>query len=53
MEGEALRQTGSQSYEWADSRKASRNGYKPRIFLTRYREFEFSKPKFREFSFET
>lgn len=53
MEEEALLQAGAQRYERTDSRKASRNGYKPRTLLTRYGELELLKPQFREFPFET
>jgi transposase-like protein len=53
MEEEALLQSGAQRYERPDSRKASRNGYKPRTLLTRYGELELLKPQFREFPFET
>ena len=53
MEEEALLQAGAQRYERTDSRKASRNGYKPRTLLTKYGELELLKPQFREFSFET
>ena len=35
MEEEALLQAGAQRYERTDSRKASRNGYKPRTLLTK------------------
>ena len=35
MEEEALIQAGAQRYERTDSRKASRNGYKPRTLLTK------------------
>jgi putative transposase len=53
MEEGALFQAGAQRYERTDSRKASRNGYKPRTLLTRYGELELLKPQFREFPFET
>ena len=53
MEEEALLQAGAQRYERTDSRKASRNGYKPRSLLTKYGELELLKPQFREFPFET
>ncbi|QCR18026.1 transposase, partial [Methanosarcina mazei] len=53
MEEEALLQAGAQRYERTDSRKASRNGYKPRTLLTKYGEVELLKPQFREFPFET
>lgn len=53
MEEEALLQAGAQRYERTDSRKASRNGYKPRTLLTRYGTLELLKPQFREFPFET
>jgi len=53
MEEEALLQAGAQRYERTDSRKASRNGYKPRTLLTKYGELELLKPQFREFPFET
>ena len=53
MEEEALLQSGAKRYERTDSRKASRNGYKPRTLLTRYGELELLKPQFREFPFET
>jgi putative transposase len=36
MEEEALIQAGAQRYKRTDSRKASRNGYKPRTLLTKY-----------------
>jgi putative transposase len=38
MEEEALLQAGAQRYERTDSRKATRNGYKPRTLLTKYVE---------------
>jgi putative transposase len=53
MEEEALLQAGAQRYERTDFRKATRNGYKPRILLTKYGELELLKPQFREFPFET
>jgi transposase-like protein len=53
MEEEALLQAGAQRYEWTDSRKASRNGCKPRTLLTKHGKLEFLKPQFREFPFET
>ena len=53
MEEEALLQAGAQRYERTASRKASRNGYKPRTLLTKYGELELLKPQFREFPFET
>lgn len=53
MEEEALLQAGAQRYERTDSRKASRNGYKPRTLLSKYGELELLKPQFREFPFET
>ena len=53
MEEEAFHQAGAQRYERTDSRKASRNGYKPRTLLTKYGEIELLKPQFREFPFET
>ncbi|NLM98366.1 MAG: IS256 family transposase, partial [Halanaerobiaceae bacterium] len=53
MEEEALLQAGAQRYERTDSRKASRNGYKPRTLLTTYGELELLKPQFREFHFQT
>ena len=53
MEEEALLQAGAQRYERTDSRKASRNDYKPRTLLTKYGELELLKPQFREFPFET
>jgi len=53
MEEESLLQSGAQRYERTDSRKASRNGYKPRTLLTKYGELELLKPQFREFPFET
>ena len=53
MEEEALLQSGAQRYERTDSRKASRNGYKPRTLLTKYGELKLLKPQFREFPFET
>ena len=49
----SLLQSGARRYERTDSRKASRNGYKPRTLLTRYGELELLKPQFREFPFET
>jgi len=53
MEQEALHQANAQRYERIDSRKASRNGYKPRTLQTKYGKLELSKPQFREFPFET
>lgn len=53
MEEEALLQAGAERYERTSSRKASRNGYKPRTLLTKYGEVELLKPQFREFPFET
>jgi putative transposase len=53
MEEEALLQSGAQRYERTYSRKASRNGYKPRTLLTKYGKLELLKPQFREFPFET
>jgi len=53
MEEEALLQSCAQRYERTASRKASRNGYKPRTLLTKYGELELLKPQFREFPFET
>ncbi|AKB76813.1 Mobile element protein [Methanosarcina horonobensis HB-1 = JCM 15518] len=53
MEEEALLQSGAKRHERTDSRKASRNGYKPRTLLTKYGELELLKPQFREFPFET
>ena len=53
MEEEALLQSCAQRYERTDSRKASRNGYKPRTLLTKYGKLELLKPQFREFPFET
>ncbi len=53
MEEEALLQAGAQRYERTDSRKASRNGYKPRTLLTKHGKLELLKPQFREFPFET
>jgi len=38
MEEESLFQSFAQRYERTYSRKASRNGYKPRILLTKYGE---------------
>ncbi len=52
-EEEALLQTGAQRYERTDSRKAIRNGYKPRTLLTKYGRLELLKPQFRECPFET
>ena len=40
MEEEALLQAGAQRYEQIDSRKANRNGYKPRTLQTKYRKLE-------------
>jgi putative transposase len=40
MEEEALLQSGAQRYERTNSRKASRNGYKPLTLLTKYGEIE-------------
>jgi transposase-like protein len=53
MEEEALLQAGAKRYERTDSRKASRNGYKPRTLHTKHGELELLKPQFREFPFET
>lgn len=53
MEEESLFQSFAQRYERTYSRKASRNGYKPRTLLTKYGELELLKPQFREFPFET
>jgi len=53
MEEEFFLQSGAQRYERTDSRKASRNGYKPRNLLTKYGELGLLKPQFREFPFET
>ena len=53
MEEEALVQSGAKWYERTNSRKASRNGYKPRTLKTKYGELELLKPQFREFPFET
>jgi len=53
MEEESLLQSCAQRYERTDSRKASKNGYKPRTLLTKYGELELLKPQFREFPFET
>ncbi|KKG10985.1 hypothetical protein EO92_14320 [Methanosarcina sp. 2.H.A.1B.4] len=53
MEEEVLLQAGAHRYERTDSRKASRNGYKPRTLLTKYGELDLLKPQFREFPFET
>jgi transposase-like protein len=53
MEEESLLQSCAQRYERTDSRKASRNGYKPRTLLTKYGKLELLKPQFREFPFET
>jgi len=53
MEQEALHQANAQRYERIDSRKASRNGYKPRTLQTKYGKLELLKPQFREFPFET
>ena len=53
MEEEALLQSGAKRYERTDSRKASRNGYKPRTLRTKHGELELLKPQFREFPFET
>ena len=50
---EALVQSGAKRYERTNSRKASRNGYKPRTLKTKYGELELLKPQFREFPFET
>jgi len=40
MDEEALLQFCAQRYEQIDSRKTSRNGYKPRTLLTKYWESE-------------
>ena len=53
MKQEALHQANAQRYERIDSRKASRNGYKPRTLQTKYGKLELLKPQFREFPFET
>jgi transposase-like protein len=53
MEQEALHQANAQRYERIDSRKASRNGFKPRTLQTKYGKLELLKPQFREFPFET
>ncbi len=53
MEQEALHQANAQRYERIDSRKASRNGYKPLTLQTKYGKLELLKPQFREFPFET
>jgi len=53
MEEEALLQSGANSYERTNSRKASRNGYKSRTLLTKFGKLELSKPQLREFPFET
>jgi putative transposase len=52
MEEEALFQAGAQRYERTDSRKVSRNGYKPRTLLTKCEELELLKLQFREFPFK-
>lgn len=36
-----------------DSRKTSRNGYKPRVLQTKHGELELLKSQFRDFQFET
>ncbi|AKB76650.1 Mobile element protein [Methanosarcina horonobensis HB-1 = JCM 15518] len=38
---EGFLQSGAKRYERTDSRKASRNGYKPRTLLTKYGELEY------------
>jgi transposase-like protein len=53
MEQEALHQANAQRYERIDSRKASRNGYKPRTLQTKYGKLDLLKPQLREFPFET
>ena len=44
MEEEALVQSGAKRYERTNSRKACRNGYKPRTLKTKYGELELLKP---------
>jgi transposase-like protein len=53
VEEEALLQSGAKRYERTDSRKVSRNDYKPSNTPTKYRELELLKPQFCEFPFET
>lgn len=55
MEEEATLQSCAHRYryELTDSRKASKNGNKPRTLLTKYEKLELLKPQLREFPFET
>lgn len=50
---EAARQSCSSPYERTDSRKAHRNGFKPRTLKTKNGTLTLNKPQFREIPFET
>lgn len=53
MQYEAEQQAGAGRYQRTETRKATRNGSKPRILRTKLGELTLEKPEFREKSFET
>ena len=53
MHYEAEHQAGAGRYQRTETRKATRNGSKPRVLRTRLGELTLEKPEFREKSFET
>jgi putative transposase len=53
MEEEAAVQAGARKYEHTLKRRAVRNGYKERTFMTREGPLVLHKPQFRDASFET
>jgi transposase-like protein len=53
MEYEAEMQAGAARYQRSPTRRAYRNGKKPRTLMTRLGELTLSKPDFRNISFET
>ena len=53
MQYEAEQQAGAGRYQRTETRKATRNGSKPRVLRTKLGELTLEKPEFREKSFET
>ncbi len=53
MQYEAEQQAGASRYQRTETRKATRNGSKPRTLRTKLGELTLEKPEFREKSFET
>lgn len=53
MNEEVAKQAGVPRYARSSSRRAHRNGYRPRSLKTRFGELSLQKPQLREFPFET